>query len=197
MRIIRGVTVLFEQKKIDIRLKADELSMLRSMIGRELTAYMHDEFLYTQSSSQVMVIVVEGVPYYLYSFTEALDYYGTVEDVAVWTVSDEKYPVVDKKSFVQTPVNETIKGISLIQENQRMYCDAGQTYDVWLTRGIIFDLGDRQIAFEKDVWLSEEIMVHNGCDLAGKFAPAERFGQDWDKTVRTECSRVEEPVIPE
>ena len=184
-------------KTIDIRLTSDEVSILRSMIGKELSAYMHDEFLYTQSSSQVVEVAVDDKAYYIYSFAEEQDYFGTPEDVAVWNVSDEKLPIVDKKTFVQTPVSETIKGITLIQENQRVFDNAGQTYDVWLTRGIVFDLGDRQVAFEKDVWFSEEIIVHRGYELATRFASADRFGKDWDKSLRTECSRIEEKIMTE
>lgn len=181
-------------KTIDIRLKADEISLLRFMIGKEFSVYMHDEFRYTQSSSQVVAVVIDGLSFYLYSFTEALDYFGTTEDVAVWTVSDEKYPIVDKKSFVHTPVNEIIRGITLIQENQRVFDKDEQLYDVWLTRGIVFDLGNRQIAFEKAVWFSEEIIVHRGLDLTERFSPVDSFGKDWDKSVSTECSRIEERI---
>ena len=167
------------------------------MIGKDLSAYLHDEFQYTQSSSQVVGVVVDDIIYYIYSFTEEQDYFGTPEDVAVWNVSDEKLPIVDKKTFVRTPVNETIKGITLIQENQRVFNDVGQTYDVWLTRGIVFDLGERQVAFEKDVWFSEEIIVHRGYKLSTRFSSTDNFGDDWDKSIRTECSRIEEKIMPE
>ena len=36
-------------KTVDIRLKPNEVSILRSMIGKELSAYLHDEFQYTKS----------------------------------------------------------------------------------------------------------------------------------------------------
>ena len=52
-------------KTIDIRLKSDEVSKLRSMIGKELSAYLHDEFQYTQSSSQVVEVVVGDKKYYM------------------------------------------------------------------------------------------------------------------------------------
>lgn len=180
---------------IDIRLKEDEVSTLRSMIGKELSAYLHDEFRYTQASSQVVEVVVDDKSVFIYSFTEALDYYGTQEDVAVWTVSSERYPMVDKKSLVKTPVNDTIKGITLIQENQRVFSGTDQIYNVWLTRGIVFDLGEREIAFEKAVWFSEDIIVHRGNDLSSIFSAADSFGKDWDKSYRTECSRTEEKII--
>ena len=161
------------------------------MIGKEFSSFLHDEFNYTQSSTQVIELIIAGKSYYIYSFTEEKDYFGSPEDVAVWTVSDEKLPVVEKKSFIKTPVKETIIGISLIQENQKVFENVEQTYDVLLTRGIVFDLGDRQIAFEKDIWFSEEIIVHRGYNLVGCFSSTENFGDDWDKSLRTECIRKE------
>lgn len=178
-------------KQIDIRLTENEVSLLHSMIGKEFSSFLHDEFNYTQSSTQVIELMIAGKSYYIYSFTEEKDYFGSSEDVAVWTVSDEKLPIIDKKLFIKTPVNEIIVGIRLIQENQKVFEKGEQTYDVWLTRGIVFDLGDRQIAFEKDIWFSEEIIVHRGYKLADYFSSTDNFGDDWDKSLRTECSRKE------
>jgi len=176
-------------KTIDIRLKQSEVNLLCSMIGKNLIAIMHDEFRFTPTSSQVVEMVTENDSSYLYSFTECHDYYGKKEDVAVWSLSDTKLPIIDRKSFVRTPVNEVVKGITLIQENQRMFEKGEQTYDVWLTRGIIIDVGDRQIAFEKDVWFSEEIIVHRGYELSKEFSPNDDFCDHWDSSVKAECSR--------
>ncbi|MBR5937501.1 MAG: hypothetical protein IKZ90_04435 [Clostridiales bacterium] len=183
-------------KIIDIRLKQSEVDMLCSMIGKKLIALRHDEFQFTPTSSQVVEMVTENASYYLYSFTECLDYYGTKEDVAVWSISDDKLPIIDKKAFIKTPVNEVVKGITLIQENQRLFENGKQTYDVWVTRGIIFEVGDRQIAFEKDVWFSEEIVVHRGYELSKQFSPAGDFCEHWDSSVRAECSREEVDLKP-
>ena len=93
------------------------------------------------------------------------------------------------KEFIRTPVGETISNITLVQENQRLYSGGDQTYDVWVTRGIIIDFGDHQIAFEKSIWFSEETGVHKGYDLIDQFAPAGDFCNDWDEGLRAECDR--------
>ena len=176
-------------KTIDIRLKDDEVEMLRSMIGKELSFVEHDEYQFTPTSSQALGMVVDNEEYYLYSFAEELDYFGNTEDVAVWSITDEKLPIIGMKSFVTTPIKETVKGITLIQENQRLYKNGEQIYDVWLTRGIIIDVGVRQISFEKDVWFSEEIVFRRGYDLGKEFEPADSFCDHWDSSVKAECSR--------
>ena len=181
--------------QIDIRFNPDETNMLRSLIGEKLESIQHDPFLFVNSSSQALQINAECGTYYLYSFTEPLDYYGTTEDVAVWTFESERYKAVDNKAFITTPVQAVIKNITLVQENQRLFRGETQIYDVWLTRGIIVDFGDYQLAFEKAVWFSEDIYVHKGYDLTKKFASVDNFiNSDWSNGLRAECSRKTESL---
>ena len=60
--------------QIDIRFKSDEINTLRSLIGKKLESIQHDPFNFVNSSSQVVQINSEIGVYYLYSFTETLDY---------------------------------------------------------------------------------------------------------------------------
>ena len=177
-------------KTIDIRLKNDEVQRLKALIGTRLMSIQHDLFQFTPSSTQAVQLEAEGTePLYLYSFTEPQDYYGSQEDVAVWSFTDKRYPMVEQKEFVKTPVDEMITGITLVQENQRLYFGTEQTDNVWVTRGIIFEFGEHQIAFEKAIWFSEEIYIHKGYDLIRQFKPAEDFCDDWEKGFRAECDR--------
>ncbi len=183
-------------KTIDIRLNSTEVNLLKSLIGKRLQCYLHDEFMFTPSSTQAIQLIMEDdKPYYLYSFTEPQDYFGTQEDVAIWTFQENRLPIIESKQFIKVPVGEIIHSIILVQENQRLYNDDNeQTYDVWLTRGIIISFGDHQVAFEKDIWFSEEIIVHKGYDLVNQLSSTDSFGEDWDGNVRTECSRIEQTL---
>jgi len=51
----------------------------------------------------------EQVSLFLYSFTEAMDYYGQEEDVAVWSVEQNEYPIVANKSFIRMPVKQQLQ----------------------------------------------------------------------------------------
>ena len=177
-------------KRIDIRLKEDEIQFLRSLIGNELKAIHHDEFNFVNSSSQVVGFETATTSFYLYSFTEPQDYYGTTEDVAIWSIEDTRYPLLNSKILVNTPINQRVCSIQLIQENQRLFKNGIQIYDVWVTRGIIIDFGDRQISFEKAVWFSEEIYIQKGYNLIEKFASTNNFVEsDWNDNITAECSR--------
>ncbi len=177
-------------KIIDIRIKGDSLTFLKASVGKTMKCVYHDPFSFTNSSSQAVKIELDDMQYFLYSFTEEMDYYGSEEEVAVWSVEDKEYPLIKSKSFITFPINETIKGITLINENQCLYDHDEQIYDVYLTRGIIFDLGSHQIAFEKAVWFSEDIIIHKGYNLVDKFAPCELFGNGaWEANISGKCKR--------
>ena len=175
---------------IDKRLKPEEVELLQQLIGQELISVKHDEILFADSSSQVVGFEIINCLVYLYSFTESLDYFGSIEDVAVWELSEEKYPFVDNKSLISSPVKETIKEIHVVQENQQLFEDGQQTYDVWVTRGIIIDFGDYQYYFEKPVWFSTDIYIQKGYSLIDKFASVEKFeNDDWSDNCIAKCKR--------
>lgn len=175
---------------IDKRFNDEEMAILRQLIGKKIVSFRHDEFNFNNSSSQVVGIETELGMVYLYNFTEPLDYYGSVEDVAVWKLTKERYKFVDNKNLISSPVGETVKEIRIVQENQKLFENGTQTYNVWVTRGIIFDFGDHQFAFEKPVWFSEDIYVHKGYDLITKFASTDKFvNDDWCDGCKAECER--------
>ena len=101
---------------IDKRFNDEEMSILRQLIGKKIVSFRHDEFNFNNSSSQVVGIETELGMVYLYNFTEPLDYYGSVEDVAVWKLTKERYKFVDNKNLISSPVGETVKEIRIVQE---------------------------------------------------------------------------------
>jgi len=177
---------------IDIRLKEADLQILKSVIGEPLENIEHDEFIFTNTSSQVVRFNINGEQIYLYSFTEPLDYYGSIEDVAVWSVEKTEYPLIAEKDFIKMPIKQTITSITLVQENQQMYDHGEQTYDVWVTRGIIIDFGDHQLSFEKPVWFSEDIIIRKGYDLLNAFKPVADItnAENWNEGIELKCNRI-------
>ena len=176
---------------IDVRLKNEDIQILQAVVGKTLNRIEHDEFVFTNTSSQAVRFVSGGDLFYLYSFTEPLDYYGAEEDVAVWSVEKKEYPLIADKSFVTTPVQEKIVAVRIVQEHQMLFENAQQTYDVWVTRGIIIDFGGHELAFEKPVWFSEDIVIRKGYDLLEKFQSVEEICKagKWKEGVTMECSR--------
>lgn len=110
-----------KMKTIDIRLKEADRSILKSFIGKTLDSIDHDEFMFTNTSSQAVRLNANGQVAYLYSFTEPLDYYGSTEDVAVWSVEGKEYPLIKNKAFISLPVKDIITNVSIVQENQRLF----------------------------------------------------------------------------
>ena len=156
---------------IDVRLKKEDVQILQSIVGKKLDRIEHDEFVFTNTSSQAVKFDLGDALFYLYSFTEPLDYFGAEEDVAVWSVEEKEYPLIADKNFVTTPIQEKIAVVRIVQEHQMLFENAQQTYDVWVTRGII--------------------VIRKGYNLLEKFQPVDEICKagKWKDGVTMECSR--------
>ncbi len=95
------------------------------------------------------------------------------------------------------PVELPVQRILVVQENQQLFENGEQTYDVWLTRGMLFDFGEFQLAFEKAVWFSEEIYITRGQNLISKFTPASNFCNPdrWEDGIEAKCFRKIEHIM--
>ncbi len=107
---------------------------------------------------------------YLYSETDSMNYFGSVEDETALTLSHERHAWLDydecSYALAATfPVNETVKEIHVVQDHQQLYENGEQTFDIWLTWGIIFDFGDYQYSLEKSQGFSGLIFIEKGKDL--------------------------------
>jgi len=77
-----------------------------------------------------------------------------------------------------------------VNECQRLFENGIQTYEVLITRGIIFKFKDgHELSFEKNIWFSEDITVEKGYDLIERFTPVEEFAEGWSGNYSGECVR--------
>ena len=183
---------------IDKRFNDNELGIIREMSGKEFEAYECDPFIFTTSVYGIIGLYIGGSAYKITNFVKAENYYGKKEDVADFRVDvarpGEIHSYMDGGEFIKTPVKAIISKIRIINEHQKLFYREEQTYDVQVTRGIIFELSDgREISFEKDVWFSEEISVEKGSNLIDRFTSTDEFTQNWDgiDDYTAMCSREE------
>lgn len=175
-------------KRIDICFDNMALKVLGDAIGKNLVCYKSDPFMYSTSVYGLVGVKVDELWLTFTNFVEVMDYFGGDEDVAVFKLqqsSEEDVHSYTGEDMITTPINAKITGIDVINENQQLYKNGEQTYDVWVTRGIIFKLDDgRELLLEKDVWLSEDIIIEKGENLVVKLAPLENFSDNWENEYR-------------
>ena len=169
-------------------------SLFQAMIGQEFKKYKADPFVYTNSVTQIVGLFIGDAVYKLTNIQETVDYFGYEDDASIFKITacqeDEIQSAFKDIQQIETPVNETIKEIVLVNENQRLFQNGIQTYDVWLTRGIIFRLPEREISFEKQiVSFSEEIEIQRGYNVIDSFGSTDHFLDGWDEGIMPECSR--------
>ena len=181
-------------KTIDIRFNDHMISALKSMIGKKMLRYKCDPFVYSPAVYGIAGVCTESGSYAFTNKIEVLDHYGADDDVAVFRLEERPeeqiVSLVQDVKMVDVPVNRIIREIKIINERQKLFNGTEQTYDVWLTRGVVFVLDDGlEIAFEKSVWFSEMITITRGENLLEQFAPTSGFSEEWENPFRGECER--------
>lgn len=180
---------------IDIRLKPYEVAILKQLPGKKLEYIVHERFLNSNLVYFLVKVKVETIdPFYFYSHTEVLDYYGSPEDVAVMSIVSEPPLECEQLELIETPINETIRSIDLVQENQQEFCGDEQEYDNYVTRGTIFNFDDSQLSIEKSIWFSESFVIGRGTNLIEAYAPASDFEADWAPGHSGKCVRTIEAL---
>lgn len=169
------------------------VSLLKSIVGKNFDCLRCDPFFYSTSVYGIVGISINSQWISFTNFIEVLDHYGADEDVAVFKVSDcieQDIHSFTGENMLDIPIDMKIIGVDIINENQRLYKSGIQTYDVWVTRGVIFKLENgREISLEKDVWFSEDIIVERGENLIEKFASTNEFIENFDGEYKAECQR--------
>ena len=181
-------------KSIDIRFTDQMVAILQSMVGRKFLRYKSDPFDYTPSSFGIVGIITEDNSYAFTNTIEVLDYYGADEDVAVFRLEerpeDQIESLLQDTKMNKIPINRIIKEIHIVNEHQKLFEGEEQTYDVWVTRGIIFIMDDGlEVSLEKNVWVSEMITGDRGENLYEKFEPTSEFTENWEAPEHAECER--------
>ncbi len=169
----------------DMRLNKETF---KDMIGHKFIKYRCDPFTFTNTVTAVVGIYIDNKVYKIFNEQELIDYFDIKDDFAVWNVYETKDS--DIQSYIanckqiDTPINEIIKNITLVNEHQTAIIDSVK-YELWVTRSIIFHLENKDIYFEKsDTAFSEEIEIRRGHDLLKEYPKRNSYFMDgWAEDV--------------
>ena len=177
----------------DIRFNEKTVALLQAMVGQCFHKLKHDPFIYAESVYQNVGLYIGNKTYLLANELAVMDYYGAMEDVALLRLEsckeDEIKSGLSDTMQIDDIVEAVITEIRIVNENQQLFKNGEQTYDVWLTRGIIFVCGEREIALEKDIWFSEEIAISKGYNTIKQFADPKEFAENWSDENVAKCAR--------
>lgn len=179
--------------KIDMRFKE---SFFSGLIGKEFKKYKCDPFVFTNTVTKTVGLYIGDQVYELRNEQEQVDYFGAMDDMAVWHILETQDKSIQSAFLaieqINTPVEESIKGITLVDENQFMTDGKNLEYDIWLTRAVIFHLESRDICFEKDTCaFSEEIEIVRGYNLKNNYPKTNKFFlNDWNEDVKVNSHQI-------
>ena len=166
-------------KRIDRRFSFKKIVLLQQMLGNKFVRYKSDSMNYG-----IIGIQINDNGYAFTNYVEVDDYYGKMEDVAKFKVNKVAYDEI-RSPFQEPHMNE-----KLIDCLQNLYKNDKITYEVRLTRGVIFKFEEGyELSIEKNVWFSEVMSLEIGHNLINTFTPVEEFSDDWCEPCRGECIR--------
>lgn len=179
--------------KIDVTFDEKTMNIFQNFIGKKFEKYKSDPFVYSPSVYGIVGLYIDKSVYKLTNLTEVFDYYGAKEDVAVFklenSIDEEINTFIVNGKMIDCNIENTISKIQIVNENQKVFYKGEQTYDVWVTRGIIFLFADGlELSFEKDVF-SELIFIEKGYNLISRFTPEYKFSERWEDGYTGECTR--------
>ena len=180
-------------KTYDMRFDAETMAMLQNLKGSVLKSIRSDAETLPSSTYGIAEIITSRGAYALTSTIEVADYFGALEDVAMFRLSPSTGDMPSRlmnTDMTNLPVEEIIQEIQIVNEHQELFHLGEKTYDVQVTRGIIFLLQNGQeISFEKNIWFSEMISIRRGTNLADQFIPVSEFEEDWSDDYVGKCER--------
>jgi hypothetical protein len=181
-------------KYIDVRFNEEEINFIKEMVGTTLTKVKCDYSYIPCRAYGFVGVITDKNTYEFSNQIQVMDFFGDKEDVADFRLrscleSQIKSAFLNGK-LKDVPINKIIKEIDVVNEHQKLFENEIQTYDVWVTRGVIFKLIDgEEVSIEKSVWFSEVIELERGVNLLNKFTPVEEFAEEFTEDCRGECSR--------
>ena len=108
--------------KNSIAFSEEQHSFLKDMIGKNFNKISCNKFVYSNSVYGIIGLYIDDKIYRLTNFVEVLDYYGKMEDIAVFKLSEsheaEIVSAVKDEPMNDILLNRVIKEIKLVDENQ-------------------------------------------------------------------------------
>ncbi len=181
-------------KKIDVRFSVSDMAEIQKMIGKKMLKFKCDPFEFSTSVYGIVGVSFDDADYAFTNMAVVMDYYGEEEDVALFKFEQRSFSsihsLIQNQIMIEIPVEAVISEVIVVNENQKLFENGEQIYEVLLTRGIIFKFEDgHELSFEKNIWFSEDITVEKGYDLLSRFTPETEFVEGWSGNYRGECSR--------
>lgn len=149
-------------KTYDMRFDAETMAMLQNLKGSVLKSIRSDAEALPSSAYGIAEIITSRGAYALTSIIEVADYFGALEDVAMFRLFPSTGNMPSRlmnTDMTNIPVEEMIQEIQIVNEHQELFHLGVKTYDVQVTRGIIFLLqnGGGNLLREKHMVLRNDL----------------------------------------
>lgn len=183
-------------KQTDITIQNTEL--IQNMVGTKFEKFKCDPFIFSPTVFGIIGLYVDGKVFKLTSLLKPVERFYSKEEVAQFKIESatesEIKTMMDEGEMIETPVNDTIRSIIVINDDETVsHATEQRTFSS--TKGIIFRLNSgNEISFEIGTWFSEFIAVRRGYNLIEQFTSTKDFLEEWEDSPGYQAS-VERNII--
>ncbi|MBO5604978.1 MAG: hypothetical protein J5915_06300 [Acidaminococcaceae bacterium] len=169
-------------KQTDITIQ--NISLIQNMVGAKFEKFKCDSFIFSPTVFGIIGLYVDGKVFKLTSLLKPAERFYSEEEVAQFKIESateaEIKTMMDEGEMIENPVNDTIRSIIVINDNETINHAAEQrTFSS--TKGIIFQLSSgNEISFEIGTWFSEFITVRRGYNLIEHITSTKEFLEEWE-----------------
>jgi len=169
-----------------------DIDLLKSFIGKKMISFCCDEFDFKPSVYGLVGIRINKSNLVISNMNEPIDYFGAIEDISVLKILiDQKLEksLLKNKNLIVNNIDNKILKIYIVNDMYQIEKEDGN-HQINITKGIVFEFEENyQIGFEKDVFFSEEIIIHKGYNVISQFINIDEFKEEFDKQYKPNSKR--------
>lgn len=168
----------------NICISKNEIQILSTMVGKTLSCYKTDPFIYSPTTFGIVGLYIDNQPFKLLCSLENVQRFNATEDAAKFSIvpaqEDEIVSYMEGGQLTPTLVEQKIKSVTVVNDHQVLKNEEMEaSFDS--TIGIIFTCDDDlEISFSLTSWFSEMIAIRKGYNLAESMIPLSEFNEEWE-----------------
>lgn len=181
----------------DKKLNGESISMLRSLIGKKIKRFIHEQFVYTPISVRIVGIDSESKLYKITSSLQDCDLMGSEDELCFLNFSEAKdsdFQKIEESTipFVDSFINQKLLDVILVHDTVDQFDGGQQISSLTYTKAIIFVFESKEYCFEQDWFYQEIIGITQGHDLVSKLdSPESEWDEEdgWAEGCSVKCQR--------
>ncbi len=159
--------------RVQAKLSAKEIELLNSLIGVQFSSFSCNPLTKNHMVFGNVNLVFDNHQIEINNKLTELDIGGIDEFGALYVTSLEKtfIPRIKPDEVLIREINSRVLDIKIVSDTIICMHQSKELYSAEFDVGIVFELDNRKVIIEKDIWFEEFLVVHTSKDSTKKLNP--------------------------